>query len=325
MRYLIAKIKERFWREQWNVAVFRGKISDLMEGNVAQKDLQWLFSDCKKSFCADPFIVEIADSIFLFYEEFEYDKQKGRIMVSELIESKDGNVTANKGKVVFDSKEHFSYPFIFSFDGEIFMIPETSDKNEIALYKAKNFPLSWEKEKVLIPNFAGIDATLHFESGKWWIFCSNKKKGANKNLYIFYAEDIFGKWYAHKKNPVKRDIKNSRMAGEIFHWKGKIIRPSQNCKETYGKEIVLNEIRRLSTDSFKEQELYALNLSNELEYSKGMHTISSSEHFVVIDAKRFLGIRKYLDHWNLRRKLLIEKIKGVFQKDALLGIISKDK
>ncbi len=323
MGYFIRKIKERFWKEQWSIAVFRGKASDLLEGQINQNDLQWLFSDYKKGFCADPFVIEDGKSVFLFYEQFEYDKQKGRIMVSELIEDEDGKITTTESEVAIERDKHISYPFVFSFNGEMFMIPETSAENEIALYKAIDFPLKWERERVLIPNFAGIDATLHFADGKWWIFCSNAKSGANENLYIFYAEDLFGIWQEHKKNPVKIDIEDSRMAGSFLLWKGKTIRVAQNCKRTYGEEVVLNELEILSIEDFKEKELYALSLSNKSEYSEGMHTISASEHFVAIDAKRFLGIRKYLDKWNSKRKVCLVKVGKVFQKKSLLGIIKK--
>lgn len=314
MKYLIQKFKERFWREQWNIAVFRGSVSDLMEGKIGQKDLSWLFSDYKKGFCADPFLVETENSIFLFFEEFEYKKQKGRIMVSELLENENNQIIAGEPNVVFDLASHVSYPFIFSYNEEMYMIPETSANNEIALFRATEFPLKWEKEKVLIPDFAGIDSTLHFAKGKWWIFCSDNNTGGNENLHIFCADDLFGEWEQHKKNPVKLDIKNSRMAGALFHWKGKIIRPAQNCQETYGREIVLNEIEELSEDEFCEREVMTLATNDKLEYPEGMHTISTSDNFVAIDAKRFLGIRKDLDFLNLKRKELVAKIKQVFQK-----------
>lgn len=325
MKHLIRKFKERFWREQWNIAVFRGEVADLIEGRVSQKDLQWLFSDHKNGFCADPFLVENNNSTFLFYEEFEYDKQKGRIMVSELLEDADGKIVAEEGEVVFDYDKHVSYPFMFSFNGEMFMLPETSAENEIALFRATKFPVDWVKETVLIPDFAGIDATLHFAKGKWWIFCSDAKNGTNDSLHIFYANDLFGPWQEHKKNPVKTGFKNSRMAGAIFSWEGKTIRAAQNCEETYGKEIVLNEIQTLSEENFREKELFTLNLHKKVEYSEGMHTISASEHFVAIDAKRFLGARKYLDHLNVKRKNLGKKIAQLFQKKSSLAIIRKEK
>lgn len=316
MKHLIQKFKEKFWKEQWNIAVFRGNVSDLMEGKVGQKDLNWLFSEYKEGFCADPFLVENEGSTFLFFEDFEYKKQKGRIMVSELSENENGQIVAGKARVVFDTDKHVSYPFIFSYDGKMYMIPETSADNEIALFQAVDFPLKWKKEKVLIPDFAGIDATLHFEKGKWWIFCSDDRMGGNENLHIFHADDLFGKWEEHKLNPVKLDIKNSRMAGSFFSWNGKLIRPAQNCQGTYGKEIVLSEIEELSEDGFREREIMTLTTGDKSEYPEGMHTISVGDGFVAIDAKKFLGIRKYLDFWNSKQKEWIAKIKQVFQKVA---------
>ena len=179
MKIIIRKFKEYFWKEQWNIAIFRGKISDFVEGKIKEKDLNWLFSDYKNSFCADPFLIEKNGSTFLFFEEFEYKKQKGRIMVSEILEDESGAIFASEAKVALDHDNHISYPFVFSYDGKIFMLPETSSKKEVALYRATNFPLEWKKEKVLINNFAGMDATLHFSKDRWWIFCSDDKLGCN--------------------------------------------------------------------------------------------------------------------------------------------------
>ncbi len=321
MKSIIKKFKEYFWKEHWNIAVFKGNISDFVEGKIKQKDLNWLFGDKENGFCADPFLIEYEDKIFLFFEEFEYKKQKGRIMVSELTESSDGKINAGEKMIVYDYEKHLSYPFVFVYNEVVYMIPETSSENEIALYKATNFPLKWEKEKVLIPNFAGIDTTLHFSQNKWWIFCSNDKIGCNESLYIFYADDLFGKWESHNHNPVKLDLGNSRMAGPIFCWGNKIVRPAQNCKETYGKEIVLNEIKKISTEDFDEEALGAFAINDKSLYSKGMHTISSSENFVAIDAKKFFGARKYLDVINWKRKAIFTKLRQVFQKDSQLDII----
>ncbi len=274
------------------------------------------FRIIKNSFCADPFLIEKYVSTFLFFEEFEYKKQKGRIMVSEIFEGKGGAIFASEAKVALDHDNHISYPFVFSYDGEIFMLPETSSEKEIALYRATDFPLEWKKEKVLISNFAGIDATLHFADNRWWIFCSDDKLGCNENLCIFYAEDLFGKWKAHKQNPVKSDIRSSRMAGPLFFWKKQLIRPAQNCEGTYGKEIILNKIKSLSIENFKEKSISTFATNEKSEYKEGMHTISASEKFVVIDAKKFLGIRRFLDPWNSKRKALRNKIRQVFQKNV---------
>lgn len=323
MKKIVNKFKEYFWREHWDIAVFRGSVDDFIEGRVKQENLNWLFSDFKDSFCADPFLLEVGNKAYLFFEEFEYKKQKGRIMVSELLESENGKLDVSSPEVVFDSEKHLSYPFVFMYNGEAYMIPETSDQNEVALYKATKFPLKWKKERVLIPNFAGIDATLHFSNNRWWIFCSNDRIGCNESLYAFYADDLFDEWTSHNHNPLKLDAENSRMAGSVFAWEGNLIRPAQNCKKTYGKEIVLNKINKLTTEDFDEEVVGVFATSKKSRYPEGMHTISSSENFVAIDAKRFLGARKYLDAVNWKRKSLVSKFRGLFQKRSQVDIINE--
>ena len=55
------------------------------------------------------------------------------------------------GKVIKENF-HLSFPFIFKFNNNFYMCPETKEKKEIRIYKCKNFPNQWEFCKTLIDN-----------------------------------------------------------------------------------------------------------------------------------------------------------------------------
>jgi hypothetical protein len=47
---------------------------------------------------------------------------------------------------VLERSYHLSYPFIFRWGSDIFMIPETSDNRTVEVYRAVEFPGKWELE-----------------------------------------------------------------------------------------------------------------------------------------------------------------------------------
>lgn len=240
--------------------------------------------------------------IQIFYN-FKKSKiiEKGRISYAE-IKDKNGKIVASKLKPVFEKKFHLSYPFLIKHQGEVYMIPEMAESNEIALYKAESFPNNWKKERVLVKNFAGVDSTIFFHENKYWLFCTKGRDALqcvhNSELHIFYSDDLLkGKWKRHKKNPVKTDLGSARPAGNIFEEKGKLYRPAQNCEGTYGKEIVLNEIVKLTPSEFKEREARSIKPNKNWRYNKGLHTLSFSENYIVIDAKRFAGLKRIIKYF----------------------------
>ncbi len=257
----------------------------------------WMKEPNGLSFYADAFAFSSNDKLEIYIEEFIGSQRKGVISKSVFADNKFSNP-----EKVFEFEIHLSYPNLFIHNNKKYCIPETCGLNEIALYVIEQN--EWKKVKVLIENFAGVDSTILQWNNKWWLFCTEKKnKNADVALHIFYADDLFGTWKPHVKNPVKSDRTSARPGGTFFVNEGKLFRPSQDSSKTYGGRIVINEIVELTENTFEEKPVAYVEPS-QLQgiYKDGLHTLSAAGNYTVIDAKRNLfTLRNLLPA--LRKKL----------------------
>lgn len=233
------------------------------------------------SFLADPFVIEADGRHYIFFEEYVYSKNKGHISVIEI-----NNKEISPPKVILDRSYHLSYPFVFSYLGNYYMVPETSSDNTVQLYKAKAFPYEWEFVMNLIENKQLIDVTIHFENGKWWLFAleqSHPAISANDQLFLFYSNDLFSStWIPHPQNPIATHINNCRPAGRLFKHNNKLYRPSQNnASKQYGAGLKINEVIVLNEHQYLEKEV--LEIDTIALGLQACHHIDFSENFVVID------------------------------------------
>jgi hypothetical protein len=234
---------------------------------------------------ADPFVVSHEDRIFIFVEESSFHILKGHISVLELDLS--GNLIDSN--VVLEKPYHLSYPFVFVWDNDFYMIPESSSNRTIELYKVKSFPYEWEFQMNLMENINASDTTLLFYDKKWWLFTALRDAedtSSYSELFIYYSDNLLtDKWVSHPLNPISSDIENLRPAGRIFSFEGKLYRPSQDCVKRYGRAINVNEITRLDDDSYSE------NLIQKIEPDwdkkiKGVHTLNFDKNIILMDAYR---------------------------------------
>ena len=157
----------------------------------------------------------------------------------------------------------------------------------IFLYRFDEEKLGLEKDCVLLQGFPIVDATLYHHDEKWFMFCTNQKK-SHTHLEIYYSKNLKGPYLPHKNNPVMIDCSKARPAGKIFNYKGKEIRPSQNCTEHYGQEIYLENISELSDTQFITHFNSIISPLKNTDYNKGIHTINSDNGITVFDGKRFI-------------------------------------
>jgi hypothetical protein len=275
-----SKIKSRMFYEQWFLA-FK-QINEKKESyNIIKPPLD--------RFYADPFIFKKDNKTYIFFEEFIYSKGKGDISVLE-IDSRTNKCT--KPICILDKPYHLSYPFIFEWEEEVYMIPETSENKTIEMYKSVDFPHKWELEKVLIDEINAVDATIIYHNKKFWMFANVFVDGSSSldELHIFQSDNLLGEWESHKMNPVVSSASSARPAGKIFIKDGKLIRPSQDCSFSYGYSVKFSEISKLTEDQYSEKLIDELN-PTWLKNNKGTHTFNFNEDYEVIDGRML--IRKF--------------------------------
>lgn len=234
-------------------------------------------------FWADPHIVFKENKYYIFFEEFLFQENKGHI--SYLTINNAGNYS--KPTMILEKPFHLSYPFIFEFKNEMYMIPETQTKKSIQLYKCLNFPEKWEFQKNLLTEIDAVDSTIFFYKDKWWMFTGVREdinSGWN-NLHLFFTDDpITDNWISHPMNPITKNIGNSRPAGSIFIENGKIYRPAQvSTVDEYGQAIIINKIKTLNEKIFDEEKIKVIEPWEK--QIKGIHTMNHVNNLTVIDAK----------------------------------------
>jgi hypothetical protein len=234
----------------------------------------------KGSFWADPFLIKEKEFFYLFIEELNSKTKLGEIACVKL----DNQLEIIEKKTILSDETHFSFPNVFLKDNQYYMLPENSEKNNLQLYKATNFPYEWKVEKTLMENCKLLDAIWIFHDNLYWMFANkinDYEYDNNDNLYLYYTDDLLnGNWKSHPQNPIVNDSGKARNAGNIFIKDNKMYRPSQNCSETYGANIVINEIIELSTQKYVEV------ISRSVfppENYVGLHTFNSVEGFEVYD------------------------------------------
>ena len=141
----------------------------------------------KDRFWADPHAVRANGRYYIFIEEWLFNADKGHISVIEMDES--GH--CKSPVVLIERPYHMSYPFVFEYAGDYYMIPETASNSTVQLHKCTEFPYKWEFQYNLMEGTKVYDATLLCRDGKWWMFANMVENvGASSwdELFIFHSD-----------------------------------------------------------------------------------------------------------------------------------------
>jgi hypothetical protein len=234
-------------------------------------------------FWADPHVVYRDGAYHIFIEEFLYKSGKAHISLIKMDEK--GNYS--EPKKVLDRPYHLSYPFVFEWNRDYYMIPESSANRSVEVYKCVAFPDKWEFCTTLMENVTAVDATLLPHGRKWWLFTNMREHGgASKwdELFLFYADTpLSSNWTPHPGNPVVSDVRRSRPAGRIFEQGGQLYRPSQNSGGEYGYGLKINRIVALSETEYREEESSSIEPKWAADL-RGIHTLSHANRLTVVDA-----------------------------------------
>lgn len=284
-KQILKKTKSVLFPEIWCCAVRFGKESDsLLSGKGSDFSV---VPDSYRYWTADPFVVKENGKYYLFFEMYDRLKRKGLLGCREISESGFGEM-----HVIYESASHLSYPFIYKRDGVYFIVPESNKSEELFRLRCIDFPLKWEKEKVLLREKL-VDTTIFTYNGTDFYI---SQRVSNNNVFdridLFYDKNSVIE--ESSANPVKKDLKSARCAGKLFEQDGKLIRPSQNCADGYGAGLNFNEVLEISESAYQEKTITSilpedikLNCKNDFI---GIHTYNRLDNVEVIDLKRKSGM-----------------------------------
>lgn len=214
---------------------------DTILGNVGGASFK-IVNNTKEYWFADPLLFSDNGKTWLFVEAFNKKAGKGEIGFFEIIDGEAVNF-----HLVIDTPTHMSYPFVFKYKDEYYMIPETGAARQIVLYKAKRFPDEWEIDTILLDNCVYRDSTIISEGNGLFKVISYKQEGTNrfnmKNTFTVFQLDMNSKELSLISEFLDKKQKN-RPAGPCFEYEGGLFRVSQKCNRAYGEAMFVYEVNK---------------------------------------------------------------------------------
>jgi hypothetical protein len=279
-RYLGERL---FVQTTWGVGIWEQPIGRVLKPGQRIEIRYFPELSTSYSFCADPFGIVRDGTLNVLCEKFPYGRSsRGGISTFRLEKDLDGRHM----RPAFDVGTHMSYPFLLQWNDEIYCIPEIAGANRISLFKATRFPEEWVEHSVLVEGFAGVDSSVAFFEGRWWLFTSNGRNGIAWQLHIYYADRLEGPWFPHPLNPVKTDVRSSRSAGTPFIHEGVLFRPAQDCSRGYGRRVVVNRVLKLTPTDFIEVAETAIGPDMSSPFPHGIHHLASVGTWTLVDGRR---------------------------------------
>ncbi|MGE8204573.1 glucosamine inositolphosphorylceramide transferase family protein [Heyndrickxia sp. NPDC080065] len=286
----------------WSITVFHSNtiISKQPNGKkIKDPTLQASdVSDVPAEFVADPFIISDESKFYMFFEILDKSTGKGIIGLATSI---DGENWAYD-RAVLRENFHLSYPYVFKFNEDFYMIPESCEANKVLLYKAKNFPYEWEIACELIQG-KYVDSSIFQYNNKWWMLA-----GKSGKLHLFYSNKLEGDWLEHPKSPlISNNVSITRPGGRVIVDRGNIYRYTQDGKPSYGSAVRVFKITRLSEFEYEEVELNVVlrGTKREIDWNKdGMHTIdqlkiAENRWLIAVDGHKLANKNYFL--WKIDR------------------------
>jgi hypothetical protein len=229
--------------------------------------------DVRAAFVADPFMWRGAEGWTMFFEVLNRENERGEIGLATSVDGLEWSYR----QIVLAEPFHLSYPYVFEWDGEHYMIPETLGAGAVRLYRAEEFPTRWALVCSLV-EASCADPSIFRYGEKWWMFaCSTPYQ--HDTLRLYHADDLKGPWAEHPSSPiVERDKHTARPGGRVLVLDDRIIRFAQDCVPRYGTQLRAFEITELTTGSYVERESQSspvLTASGSGWNALGMHQVDA--------------------------------------------------
>ncbi len=232
--------------------------------------------------CADPFLVEFHHTIYLFAEIFLYKSERNGVI---------GYCTYENGRfgswtVTMDKHWHLSYPNVFVYEDNLYMCPESYQKEEVGVYKLIAFPDHWEKVVSLLENRKYVDTTFLKREGQEYLFTFQPSFNQYGGFLLQYKiKDC----KVSDMHVITNDKSIARPAGNFIEENGKLIRVSQNSANGYGEGLVFSEVDSLFPEyqEHRVRNVYPEDILVEGKQRKyiGIHTYNRCQDLEVIDLK----------------------------------------
>lgn len=240
---------ENFTELRWSIGIYTGTSPFALTDNNQVKNpvlTAKSVTDINAREVADPFLIKKDSIYYMFFEVVNLANVQGDI---GLAESYDG-VNWNYKQIIIDEPFHLSYPYVFNWQGNYYLIPESNEDLSVRIYKATEFPFKWKYCQDLLTGYHFVDPSIVRYNDVWWLFVSSN---SNDVLNLYSSDDLMGPWVQHPMSPIVKNDKNiSRPGGRLLIDQGRLYRFAQDDDPTYGNQILAFEISEISKTSYKE-------------------------------------------------------------------------
>ena len=239
----------------WAIGIYDGKSpfellppADLQNPVLTFADV----TDVPASFVADPFMVRSDGVWYMFFEVMVRSLGIGQI---GLAISDDGRAWKYQ-QIVLAEPYHLSYPYVFEWMTDYYMIPESYIVGSVCLYKAVKFPTEWVFVNTLLTGPHYADSSIFRYQDRWWMFTESSLDMKHDSVRLFYSEHLEGPWLEHPRSPVVDNNPHvARPSGRVLVINGKPVRYAQDCFPIYGTQVRALEITELTTENYQEREI----------------------------------------------------------------------
>ncbi|HLO77731.1 MAG TPA: hypothetical protein VK196_14835 [Magnetospirillum sp.] len=300
---MIDTLKNYLGHWQWNLALVEQPAADIVAHGIRGR-VRWLPTPPVWRFLADPFVLAGR----LYCEHFDYRDGVGQIW--------SGAIDAQaepwaKPAPLLREAGHMSFPFAFNAGGADHIVCETWESGGASHYVRDG---GWHLSGRIDPGFGPVvDPALYHDGARWWLFCGHIGRQPDADLYLYHADDLAGPWQPHPLNPVVRDRSGARSAGPLFPAADGLVRPAQDCSQTYGGALTLKVVAELSPTAYVERTIRRI--APLPPWRGGLHHLCPAGEVTIVDGKRWrlhpLDLpRKVFSGWRSKRRRAMLRAKS---------------
>jgi hypothetical protein len=265
---------------RWSVGFV---VSDWKDANLAKVRV---IRNPPGRFLADPFVASRGTQTAIFVEDYHYASRKGVISAVRLLP--DGGHEIVPG--VLEEDFHLSFPYLFEYEGELYMVPESHESHSIRLYRCTRFPDKWEYQMDLMAGVSAVDSMVFEHSGAWWLLTNIAPENSQEHgsaLYAFRADTpLSARWRDHAANPVQFSATFGRNAGLLRGRDGGTFRVRQRYDYAkYGLGTSIAKVEQLDERVYREEHYCDIE-PHFMSGLAGTHHLHSDGKFTVFDFVR---------------------------------------
>lgn len=282
----LSKYFAKLFFKQWIVGLCYGDIREIIRSKSFDPDIKWLYLSSFDEFHADPFFVVTGDkNLKILFEQLAFDDGYGKISLMTV----DKDFNRLKQKILLDTGNHLSYPFVFYENNKIYIFPEASKSGKLTCYEYDPVDESLKFIKDII-DLPLRDSTILLYNDKYWIFGIIAEGDNDYKMHVFFSDSLLGPYHPHKNNPLKSGLNGTRSAGNFVEVDGVIYRPAQNCQNGYGESMIINKLTELNENNVSEEPYLSLSINKKNKnnrYIHSIHTINQADNIIVIDGEQW--------------------------------------